>query len=314
MEENIKNKIKKYWNDWITDWYTQCVINKPTIDKKIKDEWTIPTNTLGNKENAYKYFPEPYWGNIDSEVVNGIFLNINPGGGNENQVYDTENISNPTDIDGSSAIYNLKEEFSTKKDFRYSDLVSKLSEQNSYETTKWMLNKRVKWLNDLDGLNKGEENFRSKIENYLFFDLVPWHTPSKQDITDYCINHVEQIFKHVLTPIAELAQNVNNSALKEKIIVRGSIILDLLNKDAFKQYIKTDSIKTYVVLDNNEPLNKFSSFLTCFQLKSSKSTFYVFSGGSSMMLPNPFYKIIGVTQQVESKTLKELFQSTANNM
>jgi hypothetical protein len=58
MEEKVNYKIKIYWNDWITDWYTKCVLNKPGIDSKIKDEWTIPTNTLGNKENAYKYFPD----------------------------------------------------------------------------------------------------------------------------------------------------------------------------------------------------------------------------------------------------------------
>jgi hypothetical protein len=289
-------QIKKYWDEWITEWFKSCVLSKPNSGDQI-GEWTIPMSTLGNKENAYKYFPEPYWGNINTPNLNGIFLNINPGGGNDLQIYDPNDINTAeSDIDA------LKERFSREETFKYSAFVKELSENNEYVTTKWMLNKRVKWLNDMEGLKKGSDGFKAKITDYLFFDLVPWHTPQKTDISDYCLTHAEQIYRHVLQPISSLAETVKGN-LKNKIIVRGSTILDLFNKNEFKDYIDEQSISKWIILDSNKPLEKFSSLLTIFKLKDSNSKFYVFSGGASMFLPNPEYRTLEVGG-IESTTVK----------
>jgi len=302
-------QIKEYWDSWITDWFTRCVLAKPNSGDKIKN-WNIPISTLGNKENAYKYFPEPYWGNIDTPNLKGVFLNINPGGGNDLQIYDPDDLNNTNE----SGIDKLKGEFANDETYKYSKLVRELSENIGYITTKWMFNKRVKWLNDMDGLKKGAEGYRTNIADYLFFDLVPWHTPQKTDISDFCLTHAKQIYEHVLKPISRLAETVEGN-FKDKIIVRGSTILDLFNKEKFKTYIDEKSISKWIILDSSKPLEKFSSLLTIFKLQDSKSEFYVFSGGASMFLPNPEYSTLAVGR-IGSTTVKDIIQKqpTANSV
>ena len=311
------DKIKSYWDEWITQWYIEFInINVDKIDhsKKIKDKWTVPTSHLGNVTNdssgrkvyypAYKYFPEPYWGNIiGPSKLECVFLNINPGGGGENQLYGVE------EIDIESEIQCIKEKFTNNKDFKYSNIVEEFSREMKYETTKWMLNKRIKWLNDIDGQK------RISLENNLFFDLVPWHTPSKQDIQDYCISHSKQIFDQVLSPISSLGEHIEGR-FKNKIIVRGSTILDLFNTKEFSEFIDRESIQQFVVVDKNIPLFKLSSLMTMFKLKDLPSTFYVFSGGASMMLPNPDYFVYDIKKSNEiSKTLRDHFpEPTANSV
>ena len=308
QEKKPIEQIKMYWDNWITEWFKSCVLNKPNSGDQIQ-EWNIPISSLGNKENAYKYFPEPYWGNIDTLNLKGVFLNINPGGGNDLQIYDPDDLSNTNE----NNIHELKDKFASQETYKYSEFVRQLSENNEYVTTKWMFNKRVKWLNDMDGLKKGQEGFSTKIADYLFFDLVPWHTPQKTDISDYCLNHAKKIYEHVLQPISSLAETVEGD-LKNKIIVRGSTILDLFNKDEFKNYIDEKSISKWIILDTNKPLEKFSSLLTIFKLNNSNSQFYVFSGGASMFLPNPDYLALGV-DRIESMYVKEIIkkQPTANS-
>jgi hypothetical protein len=305
MSQEIQpiEKIKKYWNEWITEWFKSCVLAKPNSSDQIQG-WNIPISSLGNNENAYRYFPEPYWGNIDTPNLKGIFLNINPGGGNDFQIYAPNNLSstNESDID------DLKVKFASEETYKYSELVRELSENNAYVTTKWMLNKRVKWLNDIDRVKKGKDGFRTKIADYLFFDLVPWHTPQKSGISDYCLTHADLIYEHVLKPISSLAETVEGD-LKDKIIVRGSTILDLFNKNEFKGYIDEQSISKWIILDSNKPLEKFSSLLTIFKLNGSNSKFYVFSGGASMFLPNPEYTTLAVGK-IESTTVQKIIKTT----
>ena len=302
QEKKTITQIKTYWDEWISEWFKRCVLDKPkSVDQNIKG-WNIPISTLGNKENAFKYLPEPYWGNIDTPHLKGVFLNINPGGGNDFQIYAPEDVSNTAEGD----IDSLKEKFAKEETYKFSKLVRELSENNAYVTTKWMLNKRVKWLNDMDGLKKGQNGYRTKIADYLFFDLVPWHTPQKQDISDYCLTHAEQIYKHVLLPISFLAETVEGN-LKNKIIVRGSTILDLFNKDEFKEFLDEKSVSNWLVLNNNKPLQKLSSLLTIFKLKESETFFYVFSGGASMQLPNPDYMTLALGK-LEQTSVKELIE------
>lgn len=309
QEKQTIEKIKKYWDSWITDWFNKCILAEPNSGDTIQG-WNIPMSTLGNKENAYKYFPEPYWGNIDTPNLKGVFLNINPGGGNDLQIYDRDDLNNTNESD----IDKLKGEFASDETYKYSKLVGKLSENSAYITTKWMFNKRVKWLNNMDGLKKSAEGFRTNIADYLFFDLVPWHTPQKTDISDYCLTHAAQIYEHVLQPISRLAETVEGN-LKDKIIVRGSTILDLFNEEKFKAYIDEQSISKWIILDSNKPLEKFSSLLTIFKLKNSNSEFYVFSGGASMFLPNPEYSTLAIGR-IESTTVKDIIQKqpTANSV
>lgn len=315
-EKKLKNKlesIQKYWDEWINDWYLNF-IKENKGNSKILEKWDVPTEHLGNfvKDSsgnntpypAYKFLPEPYWGDITTDRIECIFLNINPGGGGENQLYGEE------DIFIESEIQTMKEKFQNKVDYKYSDLIKDFSSDLKYDTTKWMLNKRITWLNNIDqGKNK-----RKSIENNLFFDLVPWHTPSKHDIQLYCTKHYNAILEHVLKPISHLGEDIKG-IFEKKIIVRGSTILELFNQDDFSKIV--EDIKQYVIVDNNRPLFKFSSLLTTFKLEDLPSTFYVFSGGASMILPNPDYLVYNIGD-VTTKciSLREFLtpQPTANSV
>jgi len=292
-----QDKIRLFWDDWISEWYLHCIQGglKSGISH-IGKHWKIPVTTLGNVEHAYKYLPEPYWGDITTGELKGIFLNINPGEGGKNQLFH----ANEPDLKNDTQ--ELKRKFKWDGNYKYSDVVRDYSKQNQYGTTQWLINKRIKWLNDIDG------GHRDSLENYLFFDLVPWHTPSKKGITEYCVSHAQQIIDDVLKPVSELAQFVNG-ALNGKIIIRGGVIHDLLNKKEFVRVVDKRSIRRFVILDHHYPFQKMSSLLVTFKLKSYDSSFYVFSGGASMILPNPEYDVYEIGKPFVSMKLKEFLLS-----
>jgi hypothetical protein len=327
---SVKNKIKTYWDAWITEWYKKCVLEEQ-LDRELEEklgnvdnQWKIPQGSLGNVttdiygqkhyEPAYKYLPEPYWGNINAvNPLQCIFLNINPGAGGGSQLFGSD-----VEIQEMSEFIRDNRKKFEQPNFEYSKLTEEYWNQPHHKTTEWMMNKRVKWLVNMDNAEGDNDQKINKWRNSLFFDLVPWHTPSKVDITQYCRENAEAIINHVLKPISRLGAEVNGR-FENKIIVRGSTILEILNIDKFKDVINVASIKNYVILDGvgEKPLRKLSSLLTEFKLMHCPSTFYVFSGGASMMLPNPEYKVYSVgcytNSFKEGVTLKDFFQKNSQS-
>jgi hypothetical protein len=274
-------KYIKYWDDWHSEWFKEIKSNNPA---KIK-EWKVPYEKGGNANPICQYFPEPYWG-IISQQTKAIFLNINPAGGGEEQ--DIKEIGNVT-----SQLYDA---YILSKE-KYSDTIKLLSNNDNryYLTTKWMQEKRVNWLNTIFG------NTSLTVSDIFCADLIPWHTRSKSDIQNYIqdIENIKQIIEQVINPLANIAQSIDG-VMKGKVIVRSGMLLDILNSESGKE-IKTTNIEEFVVIDKGSKcFSKFNSYLTVLEIEKVK--FYVFSGGSSMALPNSTYLV----KPINNKSNKDL--------
>lgn len=265
------NDYIKYWDDWHCDWNSN-IINNP---EKIKNDWIVPKENDNNGIQIKFYFPEPYWGNPCSEKLDAIFLNINPGKGGEKQ-----NIN-----------YTDKDLFQPFKNYnKYSPTVADLCKFSDYETTKWMFKWRIKWLRKLlkdDTIN---------VSNILCADLIPWHTKTKSDIKDYAVKNEtpKNIINFVINPLSSIAQSQSiRKEMRGKVIVRSSLILDVLNEFVKqKNEIKIDNIEEYVVIDKSSKFAKFNSYLTIFEI--NKTIFFIFSGGSNSALPDTEYIVLPV--------------------
>ena len=114
----------------------------------------------------------------------------------------------------------------------------------------------------------------------------------------------------VILPLTEIAKTVNGF-LKSKVIVRSSLILDILNKLP----INHNNKKEFVVIDEKIGVfGKFNSYLTVFTI--NETDFFVFSGGVSMSLPNSIYSVYLVKplkKIAENKiSLKEFIKTYAD--
>jgi hypothetical protein len=283
----------KYWDDWHKEWYSNALTSPPIVGK-VKD-WITPIDKGSNENPIWQYFPEPYWGNPLSTELTAVFLNVNPGGGGNEQ-----NILNTTQI-----VSQLIDTYTINKNI-YSDTIKHLSKEQYYPTTKWMFEKRISWL------RKIVDNDNLNVTNVLCADLIPWHSKSKKDIIQYALNDTtaKLIMDKVISPLTEIAKTVNGF-LKSKVIVRSSIILDILTKLPTNHSNK----KEFVVIDESKgEFGKFNSYLTVFTINDTD--FLVFSGGASMSLPNSNYSVYVVrplNKNVENKiSLKEFIKTYAD--
>jgi len=296
----IENYVK-YWDDWHSDWFKNIKLNP----EKIK-EWKVPCDKGGNDNPICQYFPEPYWGNPYSEKLSGIFLNINPGGGGASQDILT------MDLDDS----NPYKAYKTNKNL-YSNTVKELSAITDYKTTEWMQKWRVNWIREI------LDNKLINVTNIFCAELIPWHTKKKSDISDYAVkyNTPNLINTNVISHLTKIAQSESVvEEMKGKVIVRSSLLLDILNAihKINSTSIKISDIENYAIIDNikdknnNEKLlSKFNSYLTIFKIDNT--SFYVFSGGSNSVLPNPAFTVFHIGQNISNRktgiSLKEFMKS-----
>ncbi|MEI7597350.1 MAG: hypothetical protein WCK02_16495 [Bacteroidota bacterium] len=280
----IENYVE-YWDDWHSEWFTKIKSNNP---KDIKG-WNVPYEKGGNENQICKYFPEPFWGCITNDTK-AVFLNINPGGGGIEQ--DITEIGNVT-----SQLYDT---FTLSKE-KYSETIKVLSDKENryYPTTKWMQEKRVNWLNKILG------NSSLIVSDIFCADLIPWHTKTKSDIQNYIQDNknIKQIIEQVINPLANIAQSIDG-VMKGKVIVRSGMLLDILNSESGKE-IKSNNVEEFVVIDKvKKSFSKFNSYLTVLEIEGTK--FFVFSGGSSMALPNSTYFVLPINNKNDKVlTLKE---------
>jgi len=279
-----KNKLIAFWNAWHKEWYDNLIINnKISFPKKING-WEVPEIKGGNANPMWHYFPEPYWGTLDMDEIRGLFLNINPGEGDKNQDFKNNSES-------------LVKATYENASHDYCHTVSMLSNIRNNPTTNWMYKNRINWLQKLYKNNKID------ISGYVFFDLVPWHSKSKSDIMKYALKNSDSIIEDVIKPISILAKEVVTPELRNKIIVRGSTFLDILNcNQDFHSHIT--SIEECVVLDRTLKCSKLSSLLSI--IKMYDTDFYVFSGGASMHLPNLDYDVIPIGRDSAPIDLRSL--------
>jgi len=99
----------------------------------------------------------------------------------------------------------------------------------------------------------------------------------------------------VINPLSKIAQSQSiREEMRGKVIVRSSLILDVLNEFVKqKNEIKIDNVEEYVVIDKSSKFSKFNSYLTIFEI--NKTNFFIFSGGSNSALPDTEYIVLPVT-------------------
>jgi hypothetical protein len=215
----------KYWDNWHKEWSTVLLKSLPSM--KI-NEWDIPIGNLGNPSETKEFFPEPYWGNPDVSRLDAVFLNINPGLGGDDQNITISPVKNPI----------LKY---LECNNSYSETIKQLILDNNYPTTKWIISKRVNWLNshllpevfNIDSLN-------TTIENVIAGDLIPWHTKNASAICKYSLKHAEYIKKYVLEPLSKVCKK---AVIGNVIFAKGKIIADVLDLLKIKRLVTYQSIK-----------------------------------------------------------------------
>ncbi len=194
-----------YWNEWHKEWYINASSKPPKLTP-IKN-WPIPAN----KNDIWRYFPEPYWGNPNPSELTAVFLNLNPAGGGEGQ-----NII--TSAKDPIATYMAKQQV-------YSDTVGALINNPCYPTTDWFIKNRVHWINCL--LHQLKKESDKTIDNIIAGELVPWHTKNVSEIRKYINANINLIVNHCIKPLADISQC---AALKGVVFCRGVEIAHALNK------------------------------------------------------------------------------------
>lgn len=237
-----------YWDEWHKEWYLK--VNRTPPDLTPIKSWSIPAGNGGNKNNIWRYFPEPYWGNPNPTELSAVYLNLNPGEGGDDQdikIYKKDPI----------ATYIVKQQV-------YIDTVDVLINNPCYPTTGWFIKKRVHWLNCLlFHLKKGNDK---TIRNIIAGELVPWHTKNVREIKKYIDANIKIIETHCIIPLAYISQC---ATLKGVVFCRGVEIVHTLKK-VTKEIVCYTSTK------------KFRIHIFEFY----DAVFIVFVGGRNMDLPN----------------------------
>jgi hypothetical protein len=126
-------KYIKYWDNWHKEWSDNYPFEN--IEKILG--WHIPKNNMGNDEESFQYFPEPYL--LKAKKINAVFLNINPGKGGPKQQHSAED----------SLLIKLYE----KNDSNYSETISAYLSEAGFIEKKY---KRGKSKGDIKKDNKGD--------------------------------------------------------------------------------------------------------------------------------------------------------------
>lgn len=242
-----------YWDNWHREWFINS-LNMHTIKG-----WGTPSINDENEIPIWRYFPEPYWGNPNSEKLVSVFLNLNPGGGGDCQ--DVLSINNPASILYKSYVNNMN---------LYSKTIEQLSKDLCYTTTNWFDKKRSNWLNKLL-ISLDKNGKKAAVENILCADLIPWHTYSvTSEIKKYIVKHTQLIFDNVILPITSISQE---AVLKGIVFAKGRDTSDML------ECLKIDKINQYK--NGKFEINLF---------KYNNAVIIVFVGGQGIYLPNPCEK------------------------
>jgi hypothetical protein len=323
--KNILEEFVEFWNEWHSEWY-KLVSNETLreLNKKLTDE--ISKNKKGKKIidilneeidhtmvkglplirekfndiHSAEVIPEPYWGKIDvNKNLSSIFININPFLGH----------------DASNKLYNnvFKGGYHP-----YSNHVSINSNVDNL-TTLWLKQKRGVWLYNLQ--NKTIPKIKNKtdynnlnIDQLLSCDIVPWHTPKKNDLSRYLKQEsvIEFISEHQIDRIAHLAKEKIdiNSPLHNKVIVRSSVFIDYINTHELIRNKFDENIEYFVIQSTHNIAKKFSSYLTIVTHKIHQTRFYIFSDGVSMELPDLNYMVHKLDRKKSSVcTLRDFIQN-----
>jgi hypothetical protein len=311
MASNLLYDFVEFWNNWHQEWYKLISDNKiRKLNRLHTDE--ISNNKQGKKINdiltkdisetsvlklplirekfkidsielySAEIIPEPYWGFIDiNNKLSSIFVNINPF------------------LKAGSSTKHFEEIYKMGYTAYSDHLANNKTIENA--TTLWHRQKRGVWYYNLHNLeipkkNKNNVDYdKINIDQLLSCDIVPWHTPKKNDLSRYLKQNyvIEFIATFQIDKIADLALNkINeNSFLINKVIVRSSVFIDYINSHELIRDKFDENIEYYVIQNTHNIAKKFSSYLTIVTHKINRTRFYIFSDGVSMELPDVNYMI-----------------------
>jgi hypothetical protein len=181
---------------------------------------------------------------------------------------------------------------------KLSNLLDNIEEYNSKEQKGKINLNNLKKIKSV--LNLSEEDvkllqlYKENVPNILCADLIPWHSNKASDIHDYIEKHNKQILIKVLVPLTKIANNIESKKLKNKIFVRGVTFRNILNNLLKKERGHVTDIKHYVVFKESDVIDEFNSLITVFtsNIGNIKTTWYIFTAGQSMFLPDLNYKYV----------------------
>jgi len=237
--ENLQEFIE-YWDEWHLTWNDWAKNRSDNLKMSSNENimgWAIPESNGNQEEAIWRYFPEPYWGDVsnkhESSKLKGLFINLNPGMGGSKQDIKSQKRS--------------AEYFSEKK---YHEKILDFSKDTiNNATTKWFIKNRARRIHQLT------ESKLSDMTGVLGFEMIPWHTQKISIIPrDTVIQSAEVIFNKILYPASKICQDIN-SPLKGIVLIRGSII------DWIKGYLRSKNIsKSEIKIDENKSSWKIEQF------------------------------------------------------
>lgn len=236
----------QYWNEFVREWLDYHTANSRSalnIGVNYDKKWTIPQNMYGSNKpdiETIQYMPEPWWGNDGTHIFQAVFLNLNPGnGGGEQNINYIKNC----------IINSYQNYVSDKVDTFVNNKEFKVYVNNKYQksTTEWLLLQRVKPF-----LNALEFDYFT-VRNSLGIDLIPWHTPSFNQITkEYIKKNANAIcnysIKFALTASREIKGKLQNVVVAR---VPCQLFIDILR---FSNEIQMVECQNYYEKDKNEIL------------------------------------------------------------
>lgn len=260
-----RKEYVEYWNQWMKKW--NDFVNRDEKDRTtLFEEWPL-LNHFGSKkegltkEEAWKFFPEPYWGNPLSNNLKGVFINFNPGEGDFFQHWNKHK-----DHKLGNKIWQY---FPSSN---YYKTISKLYLDAVYPTTKWMKNKRERFI-------KGVYTHLGKSSDgeYVMLELCPWHTKSvTKEVYQYIEDNIEQIDNYIIK-FAEACSMETNGYFKNIVITKG------LDKDRVERYLKRFNFvnQEFITKGSNGELLKREWAIDIFKLKNSDVYFFNFKNSSN---------------------------------
>jgi len=268
-----------YWNQWQAEWYRVAIENsseEKTSNSITVEGWPLlgvngSNNNSVKVQPSWKFFPEPYWGIPDSNNLNGVFINFNPGEGQLAQHINTA--IEYSSIKKSNLNHRIWEKFPEQN---YYETIKKLYSEDDYMTTNWMRKKRESFIhNYINTFDKDKEH----NGDFVMFELCPWHTKSVTNkVYKYIKDNLRLIDEYIIDFAIESAKTVEGTfnnlilthGLDKKIVENNINTLECFAKEE----INNDSLKKPWTID---VFTKAGSNVYLLNFKNSSNGFPVIS-------------------------------------
>ena len=212
MNNKALREYTGYWDSWHKKWF-ESLSKSESLDEIIG--WDIPKNLGENKNEAHKYFPEPFYLTDINKNIDVIFLNINPGGGGPDQKFEPGN-SNESVL---YKIFNTTNHKYSETIKRYLGEGGKVEKKNKKtkkveldktgkpkmvmnETAVWFNSKRYDWAKQLLA---SDEIFD------VFYFIEEKNKNSKKGVRKLSISSPDKLIKAIKEPNNKLIEGTRDN-------------------------------------------------------------------------------------------------------